>query len=213
MYINHFWEQLYWKLVKSSFCNWKKFYQTVDVMVSLVKDRFDQPSLKVFKKLESLMIKALNGGDTSSQISFLKKLLEQTLMLMIVVELSTFNVILKDQSIEHFHDLIKRMKLLPEAEKKLLNNVCKICKILVVNPASSSTADRTFSLARRVKTWMRSTMLPSRFNLSRSCIFIRIVQTSWISLKLLTPLFKQMKTDLVYLVNLLRMICKYDTFC
>ena len=71
---------------------------------------------------------------------------------------------LKDRSIEYFNDLIKQMKLLPEAEKKLLNNVCKIFKILAVNPASISTAERTFSFARRVKTWMRSTMLPSRFN-------------------------------------------------
>ena len=35
---------------------------------------------------------------------------------------------------------------------------------LAVNPASSATAKRTFSLARGVKTWMRSTMLPTRFN-------------------------------------------------
>ena len=30
--------------------------------------------------------------------------------------------------------------------------------------ASSATAERTFSLARRVKNWMRSSMLPARFN-------------------------------------------------
>ena len=143
----------------------EKFYQAVDVMVSSVNDRFDQPSFKVFEKLESLMIKALNGQDTSSEVKFVKKTFGTDIDVDdLVVELSTFNVLLKDRSIEHFNDLIKQMKLLPEAEKKLLNNVCKICKILAVNPASSSTAERTFSLARRVKTWMRSTMLPSRFN-------------------------------------------------
>ena len=45
---------------------------------------------------------------------------------------------------------------------KLVGNVVKICKLLAVNPATSATAERTFSMARRVKTWMRSTMLPSR---------------------------------------------------
>ena len=53
------------------------------------------------------------------------------------------------------------MRLLENPEKKFPVNVCKICRIL---PASSATAERTFSLARRVKTWMRSTMLPTRFN-------------------------------------------------
>lgn len=37
-------------------------------------------------------------------------------------------------------------------------------KILAVNPACSSKAERKFLLARRVKTWMQSTMLPARFN-------------------------------------------------
>ena len=63
---------------------------------------------------------------------------------------------LKDRSIKHFNDLTKQMKLLPEAEKKLLNNVCKIFKILAVNPASSSTAERTFSFARRVQNFLGS---------------------------------------------------------
>ena len=46
------------------------------------------------------------------------------------------------------------MKLLENPEEKCLVNVCKICRILAVNPA----------LMRRVKTWMRSTVLPTHFN-------------------------------------------------
>ena len=69
-------------------------------------------------------------------------------------ELATFQVLMKDKQIEHLHDLLKEMRLLENPEKKCLVNVCKICKILAVNPASSATAERTFSLARRVKTWM-----------------------------------------------------------
>ena len=80
------------------------------------------------------------------------------------VELATFKVLMKDKQIEHFHDLLKEMRLLENPEKKFLVNVCKVCRILAVNPASSVTAERTFSLARRVKTSMRSTMLPTRFN-------------------------------------------------
>ena len=80
------------------------------------------------------------------------------------VELTTFKVLMKDKQIEHFHGLLKEMKLLENPEKKFMVNVCKICRILAVNPTSSATAERTFSLARRVKTWMRSKMLPTRFN-------------------------------------------------
>ena len=56
------------------------------------------------------------------------------------------------------------MKLLNDPEQHLLSNVMKICTVLAVNPASSATGERTYSLARRVKIWMRSSMLPTRFN-------------------------------------------------
>ena len=80
------------------------------------------------------------------------------------VDLVTFKVLMKDKHIEHFYNLLKEMRLLENPKKKFLVNVCKICRILAINPASSATAERTFTLARRVKTWMRSTMFPTRFN-------------------------------------------------
>ena len=36
--------------------------------------------------------------------------------------------------------------------------------ILYVSPAISATEERSFSLARRIKTWIRSTMNQTRFN-------------------------------------------------
>ena len=43
-------------------------------------------------------------------------------------------------------------------------NIFTIFKILAVNPACSSKAEKKFLLARRVKTWMQSTMSPARSN-------------------------------------------------
>ena len=143
----------------------KQFYQAFDVLISSVRDRFDQPSFFVFENLESLLIKTLKGEETSAEMKIVReKYATDVNMSDLNVELATFKVLMKDKQIEHFHDLLKEMRLLENPEKKFLVNVCKICRILAVNPASSATAERTFSLARRVKTWMRSTMLPTRFN-------------------------------------------------
>ena len=43
-------------------------------------------------------------------------------------------------------------------------NIVNLSKLLLVNPATSAIAERSFSLALRLKTWIRSTMLPSRLN-------------------------------------------------
>ena len=39
-----------------------------------------------------------------------------------------------------------------------------ICKLLLVNPATSAISGRSFSMARRVKTWLRANMKQQRFN-------------------------------------------------
>ena len=39
----------------------------------------------------------------------------------------------------------------------------KLCKLILVNPATSCTAESYFSTARRLKTWLRSTMANQRF--------------------------------------------------
>ena len=44
-------------------------------------------------------------------------------------------------NIEHFQDIIKEVKLIDNAERKLNVNICTIYKILAVNPASSSLAE------------------------------------------------------------------------
>ena len=46
----------------------KQFYQAFDVLISSVRDRFDQPSFFVFENLESLLIKTLKGEETSAEM-------------------------------------------------------------------------------------------------------------------------------------------------
>ena len=139
----------------------KQFYQAFDVLISSARDPFDQPSSFMFENLESLLMKTLKGEETSPEMKIVReKYATDTNMSDLNVELATFKVLMKDKQTEHFHDLLKEMRLLKNPEKKFLVNVCKICRILAVNPECSAT----FSLARRVKTWMRSRMLPTRFN-------------------------------------------------
>ena len=75
-----------------------------------------------------------------------------------------FKVMLKDVSIVCFDDIVNYLQTVPAENLMLIGNVVKIVKLLIVNPATLASAERTFSMARYIKNWMRSTMLPSRFN-------------------------------------------------
>ena len=120
----------------------KQFYQAIDVLISSVRDRFNQPSFLVFENLESLLIKTFKGEETLAEMKIAReKYATDINMSDLNVELTTFKVLMKDKQIEHSHDLLKDMRLLENPEKKFLVNVCKICRILAVNPASSATAE------------------------------------------------------------------------
>ena len=46
----------------------------------------------------------------------------------------------------------------------LILEIIKVGKLVLVNPASDAMGERTFSTARRIKTWLRSTMRQIRLN-------------------------------------------------
>ena len=46
----------------------------------------------------------------------------------------------------------------------LLPNAMIVIQLLLINPATSATPERSFSVARRIKAWLRSSMTLSRFN-------------------------------------------------
>ena len=44
------------------------FYESIDVIVSSIRERFDQPCFQVFEQLESLLLKSLQGEDTNEEL-------------------------------------------------------------------------------------------------------------------------------------------------
>ncbi len=68
------------------------------------------------------------------------------------------------KTIACFDDFFEALKELPTEERQLISEVATICKLIHVNPATSASGERSFSMARRLKTWLRSTMAQERFN-------------------------------------------------
>jgi hypothetical protein len=53
--------------------------------------------------------------------------------------------------------------MIPEVRAEY-NEVEQLVRLLLVNPAASAEAERSFSALRRLKTWLRSTMTQDRLN-------------------------------------------------
>ena len=51
-----------------------------------------------------------------------------------------------------FCDIVVKVKELPTSEGKIINKVISVCKLILVNPASSASGERSFSAKRRLTT-------------------------------------------------------------
>ena len=80
----------------------------------------------------------------------------------LLVELPILRQICKPISIGSLTDRIHSNLI--HSEEKLLPNVVMLLRLLLINPATSASAERSLSMARRLKTWQRSTMKQVRFN-------------------------------------------------
>ena len=70
-----------------------------------------------------------------------------------------------NENISYFEEIRTKLKTeSSKAERSLITNVIKLMKLALVGAATSATPERSFSLARRLKTWLRSTMSQKRFN-------------------------------------------------
>ena len=128
------------------------YFEALDFVVSSIEERFDQTSFKAY--MESLLIGVLSSQDVSSQMDHMKE----------NCSLELLKVLIKDAQINCFADVLKTVKSLTDHERHMITEVIVICKLLLVNPATSATSERWFSMARRVKTWLRANMKQQRFN-------------------------------------------------
>ena len=84
----------------------------------------------------------------------------------LAAELRMFHRNRKADSVATCVALIKNMLLEVRAEYP---NVIELIRNVLVPPASSVQAERSFSALRRLKTWLRSTMSESRLNSVAVC--------------------------------------------
>ena len=80
------------------------------------------------------------------------------------VEGNVFRTRMSNCGVGCFKDVYNKIKTCAESDKELIPNIMRIIKLLLINPATSCSPERSFSTARRLKSWSRSTMTSQRFN-------------------------------------------------
>lgn len=143
-----------------------QFFAFLDAVIEHITSRFLQPELNTYCNLESLLLSACRGED---YVDLLDKVCQvydefdksrlglQLAMLQSLCCQSEFPI----ANVTTFATFFRRK---PSEVKALFGQVDILLRLLLVVPASSATAERSFSCLRRLKTYLRSTMSQSRLN-------------------------------------------------
>lgn len=118
-----------------------------------LSERFDQESLGFLSKLEKVLLSGNMDPVVEQYPELNKNFLE--------VQLPMFQLQYKYSTSTEAAAILRG--LLPEV-RGLFSEVEMLVRLLMVVPASSAEAERSFSALRRLKTWLRSTMGQSRLN-------------------------------------------------
>ena len=130
-----------------------------------MKERFDGESYQHFLKLENVLLTAINGEDPYKEgLDILRTVYHDDVNVnSLENELHVLKVLLEDEYIVCFDDIVKQFTLHVK-DPDMVPNVSRLILLILVLPATSASAERSFSLQRRLKTWLRSKMTQVRFN-------------------------------------------------
>lgn len=76
------------------------YYEALDLIISAITERFDQPSFKAYAKLEALLLKCCKSEDISDELAFVKELYHEDIKLVFLVpQLEIFKILMKDKKL------------------------------------------------------------------------------------------------------------------
>jgi len=137
------------------------FFLILDNVVEQLQSRFDvtAPGLSTYIKLENMILHGTMDGDLIDSYPELDK---RAMSVQLPMFLNQFKCTTVEQARVYLQDMC------PEV-RRLFTQVEQLVRLLLVCPASSCSAERSFSALRRLKTWLRSNMTQKRLNSVAVC--------------------------------------------
>ncbi len=149
----------------------QSYYEAVDLLISCIEDRFQQPGYEKYKRLESLLLKACTSVDTEEEVAEICQFYKddfnhsilQTQLQVFHTHFSSTQTDNHPQKIDIF-DIKKYFLSLSAGQLSHMSQVYGLLQLILVMPATNASSERSFSALRRIKMYLRSTMKQERLN-------------------------------------------------
>ena len=142
------------------------YFESLDCIVSAIRDRFDQDDYKIYVQLENLLLKAAKGESFMTEYKSVMEMYACDFNKnRFQVQLETLYEYCKAINENDVLCLRTIVQVLRKPEVKIhLSEVVRLAKLILVLPATNATSERTFSLMKLIKSYLRATMKQSRLN-------------------------------------------------
>ena len=135
------------------------YFQALGAVISANNDRFEQPVLKKFRNVEELLLKAINKADSSKELKVLEAGFNGDFdRNQLESELHLIPAIVKQFAPVDFCEICNTFQDMDEEKRPMIRNIWTIIRIVLTSGVTSATPKRSFSMQRRIRTWLRSTM-------------------------------------------------------
>jgi len=146
----------------------RQFYELLDIVMSTMTQRLQQPSLNVYTNIEKSLIAAANGQLSSSDMkdnltAICEHFNSDVEYRKLHQALEDLPMLVENRQVTSLQDIIDKVMELGPA-KRLRAPLIRLLTLHAVIPATSATAERSFSTLRRVKNYLRATMTQQRLN-------------------------------------------------
>ena len=141
------------------------YFEALDLITSCIKDRFDQPGYKTYSELETLILNAASGKPYDKELKSVLDFYGTDLdPLLLPTHLEIFRQSFASAEDVSLSAVIEYFQKCSAPVLELMSQVAVLIKLILVMPASNASSERAFSSVRRIKSYLRSTMLQQRFN-------------------------------------------------
>ena len=146
-----------------------QYFEAIDLAISSIQDRFDQPGYAIYKYLESLLLKVANQADYSAKlhevVSFYgDDIHEADLTTQLQILSTKFAKEFQSEKPYTLNMVLSFLRNLSAGQRMFFKQVCQIATLIIVMPAMNAASECSFSVMRKIKSYLRSTMTQPRLN-------------------------------------------------
>ena len=137
------------------------------MIVNFIRDRFNQPGYNAYKNLESLLLKAAQCANYSTEYKFVTEFYGNDFHpTLLDTQLQLFGTCVSQLELKNpsISEIMKYFKDMSPAVRSSVSEVCNLLKLIMVLPATNGVSERCASALRHVKIYLRTTMNQTRLN-------------------------------------------------